>query len=311
MQKGKVYKDDQVSPDSSSFFFILYNSLIDSSIMKLFGLLAIATAVNAATSFNLFSSKEGSRYDGKHILNRPDNIEVGDGDGISFVLNDDGSLVDAPAGKYVNFKSDLAYLGVDHIKDFSINDGKLQYKGESKWYGCPGINNALGYDTKCGDRDGFDLVVYNQGNCDNVYPGVKSPFYLKAWSTDGSKFQNTPIKKVESHAHVFAVGGDDGKDVILNFQDDDTSLSDQDGRGVKHDSDTGEVGNVAPFGREAATPGFSIDGDHLVFENRDEWRACPSGDDKHSLADNDCEGGTPIVLQVVWKAELLSTKKGH
>lgn len=278
--------------------------------MKYLSIITTITAASAATSFNLKASKEGSQYDGKLILNRPDHIEVGDGDGISFVLNDDGSLVDAVAGKYVNFDSDLAVLGVDHIKDFSIDGDRLLYKGESKWYGCPGINNALGYDTKCGDRDGFDLSVYNKGDSDNVYPGERAPFYLKAWSKEGSQFLNTPIMKVDSHPHVFSVGGDEGKELIVNFQDDDTSLVDQDGRGVNHDPNTGEMGSVAPFGREAATPGFSINGDHLVFENRDEWKACPSGENKFSLADGECTGGTPIVLQVVWKAELYTTKNG-
>ncbi|XBA50430.1 hypothetical protein SBP28_005005 [Candidozyma auris] len=253
--------------------------------MKYLALAAIATAVNAATSFNLISTKAGSIYDGKHVLNRPEHIELGDGDGngISFVLNDDGSLVDAPAQKYVNFESDLAFLGSDHITGFSISDG-------------------------CQDRSGVDLVVFNEAECDNVYPGApKSQFYLKAWSEEGDQFSNTPIKKVDSHPHVFAVGGDEGKDLVVNFQDDGTSLVDEDGRGVKHDSNTGEVGSVAPFGREPATPGFGINGDHLVFEGRDDWKACPSGPDKFSLSDGDCEGGTNIVLQVVWKANLLKS----
>ncbi|QWW25435.1 hypothetical protein CA7LBN_004322 [Candidozyma auris] len=278
--------------------------------MKYLALAAIATAVNAATSFNLISTKAGSIYDGKHVLNRPEHIELGDGDGngISFVLNDDGSLVDAPAQKYVNFESDPAFLGSDHITGFSISDGKLQYNGASKWYGCPTINNALGYDTGCQDRSGVDLVVFNEAECDNVYPGApKSQFYLKAWSEEGDQFSNTPIKKVDSHPHVFAVGGDEGKDLVVNFQDDGTSLVDEDGRGVKHDPNTGEVGSVAPFGREPATPGFGINGDHLVFEGRDDWKACPSGPDKFSLSDGECVGGTNIVLQVVWKANLLKT----
>ncbi|PVH18324.1 uncharacterized protein CXQ87_001245 [Candidozyma duobushaemuli] len=267
--------------------------------MKLLGILTITTAVNAAISFNLKSKKDGSDFDNKNVMNRG-RLTLGDDAGIDFVLNDDGSLVDGPSKKYINFKSDLAELGDDHLKGFSVKDNKLRYDDKNEWYGCPKDDSALGFKTGCDDKQEIDLELENVKECDNNYPDERDLFFLRAWSTKSDKFQNTPIMKVDEHPHVFSVGGDKGKDLNLYFFDDKGSLADQDNRGVNHDSKTGEVGNVAPFGRSGATPGFSIDGDHLVFEGNDNWRACPSGDDEYSLADNDCTGGTPIVLQVVF-----------
>lgn len=130
-----------------------------------------------------------------------------------------------------------------------------------------------------------------------ITPGKK--FHLVAINS-GSKFQYAAIKKVDSHPHVFSVGGNEGQDLTLSFQDDKTSLVDLTGRGINLDSNTGELGNVAPFGRAPATPGFSIvDGD-LAFGGKQAWKACPSGGDKYSLANNDCTGGTGIALKLVY-----------
>lgn len=116
----------------------------------------------------------------------------------------------------------------------------------------------------------------------------------------GSEFQYVPIKNVPSHPHVFSVGGDEGSNLVVSFQDDKTSLVDLTGRGVNWDSKTGELGLVAPFGRQAATTGFSIvDGD-LALDGKQEWKACPSGTDRWSLATNDCTGGTAIALKVIY-----------
>lgn len=277
--------------------------------MKFLGILAIASAVNAATTFNLRASKHDSQYDGKDVLNRG-TVTLGSDAGIDFVLNDDGTLVDGPAKKYINFNRDLAELSDSRLEGFSIKHGKLYFNGHNQWYGCPKDGDAVGFKTLCDDRKRINLKLENvKTNCDNVYPGDdddddddddKDNFQLKAWSTESDKFQNTPIMKVDEHPHVFSVGGDKGKDLEVHFSGDDGSLSDQDGRGVNHDSDTGEVGNSAPFGRGKPTPGFSIDGDHLIFEGKDNWRACPSSESEYSLANNDCVGGTPIVLQVVY-----------
>lgn len=116
----------------------------------------------------------------------------------------------------------------------------------------------------------------------------------------GTEFQYVPIKNVPSHPHVFSVGGDEGSNLVVSFQDDKTSLVDLTGRGVNWDSKTGELGLVAPFGRQAATTGFSIINGDLALDGKQEWRACPSGTDRWSLATNDCTGGTGIALKVIY-----------
>lgn len=123
-------------------------------------------------------------------------------------------------------------------------------------------------------------------------------FKLKATTTDDDFFDKTPIKKVDSHPHVFSVGGNEGNDLSVKFQDDGSSLVDDSGRGINVDGDTGEIGNVAPFGREPATPGFSVKDGRLLFNDEDHWRACPSGDDKFSLTNKDGEGCKTIILEV-------------
>lgn len=122
-------------------------------------------------------------------------------------------------------------------------------------------------------------------------------FVIKAWSALGDQFKNTKIFKVNSHPHVFSVGGTEGTELFLRFGDN-GALYDQDGRGINLDLTTGEMGNSAPF-KGQATTGFGLKGDHLVFRNQDIWRACPSGPKTFSLSLSPCTGGTPIVLQKV------------
>ncbi|ODV81874.1 uncharacterized protein CANTADRAFT_43909, partial [Suhomyces tanzawaensis NRRL Y-17324] len=114
----------------------------------------------------------------------------------------------------------------------------------------------------------------------------------------GTQFQNAPIKKVPEHLHVFSVGGNDGSDLSLTLKQDGT-LVDQDGRGIYVDPNTGEFGNVDPWGQEKPSSGFAITDGHLTYQGKDNWKACPSGDNKFSLANNDCTGGTGIALSVV------------
>lgn len=131
-----------------------------------------------------------------------------------------------------------------------------------------------------------------------IAAAANQQFFLKATSTDDNTFDKTNIKKVDSHPHVFSVGGDEGKDLVVLFQDDWTSLVDEDGRGVNVDSNTGEVGSSAPFGREPATPGFYIEDNRLKFNGEDHWRACPGGGDKYSLTNKDGPGCKTIYLDV-------------
>ena len=119
----------------------------------------------------------------------------------------------------------------------------------------------------------------------------------------GSQFQYNSIKKVPSHVHVFSVGGTDGSDVTLTLKPDGT-LVDQDGRGIYVNPETGDFGNVDPWGIQKASTGFSIKNNNLVYNNQGNWKACPSGVDKYSLANNDCVGGTGVSLYVVNPTEV-------
>lgn len=130
----------------------------------------------------------------------------------------------------------------------------------------------------------------------NVEPGKKFGIIAIA---SGSQVQNAAIKQVDSHPHVFSVGGNEGNDLTLSFQDDKTSLVDSNGRGVNLDSNTGEVGSVAPFGRAPATTGFSIADGELTFDNSKDFYACPSGNG-YSLSHKECVGGTGIGLKVIY-----------
>lgn len=121
-------------------------------------------------------------------------------------------------------------------------------------------------------------------------------FNVRASAPD-TQFDNNPIKKVDSHLQVFSVGGDEGNDVSLTLKSD-TTLVDQDGRGIYVNGDTGDFGNVDQWGSQEPSKGFAIKDNHLVYNDADNWKACPSGSDKYSLANNDCEGGTGIALDV-------------
>lgn len=130
---------------------------------------------------------------------------------------------------------------------------------------------------------------------------ASSQFSLKARTVDDKSLEKVPIKKVDSHPHVFSVGGNAGEDLVVQFQKDEESLVDSTGRGVNVDPNTGEVGSVAPFGRAPATKGFSLLGKHLRFDNADHWRACPSGENQFSLTIKDGPGCKTIQLEVEFK----------
>ncbi|GEQ71092.1 hypothetical protein JCM33374_g4773 [Metschnikowia sp. JCM 33374] len=116
----------------------------------------------------------------------------------------------------------------------------------------------------------------------------------------GSAVQNSGIKKVQEHPHVFSVGGSEGEFLTLTFDNDNTSLVDQDGRGINLDQSTGELGDVAPFGRQPATKGFSIKNGHLAYNGNIDWNACPSAPNKYSLSNKECTGGISIALRVIY-----------
>lgn len=111
----------------------------------------------------------------------------------------------------------------------------------------------------------------------------------------GTQFQNQPIKKDGGNLHAFTVGGVTGTELLVSFQNDYSTLVDQDGKkiivdaqGDLFDSDT------------TATGGFSIHDNYFTHDGSEAWSACPEGNDVYSLSVNECTGGTDIVLQVVY-----------
>ncbi|CUM45269.1 uncharacterized protein AC631_05146 [Debaryomyces fabryi] len=136
-----------------------------------------------------------------------------------------------------------------------------------------------------------NAVPVTRGDFKDIHFGVEA-------SNSGSKFDCDPIKKVDSHPHVFSVGGNEGSDLYLTLRED-GSLVDQTGRGIYIDPSTGEFGNVDPWGEQTPSCGFEIKDNILIYQGTNDWKACPSGPDKYSLARNDCTGGTDIDLKVL------------
>ena len=115
----------------------------------------------------------------------------------------------------------------------------------------------------------------------------------------GTPVHNQDIKKVDSHPHVFTVGGDEGSTVFLNLNDD-TSMSDASGRGIYMDPNTGEFGNVDPWGEQQPSKGFTICPNGLCYNDNCNWRACPSAPGVYSFTQSDCIGGTDIRILVAY-----------
>lgn len=278
----------------------------------------LATAL-AAQGFNVVTIRSGSQYQYQSLSTQDSKVIIGSDQGINFVLNDDGSLGDTTTNKYLNIKDGQFVVGDSAQTGFSILDGHLVYNNEDNFLVCPSDNTVV-FNAGCDGSLGIALRVINQSEVDEFKPTeptttAEAPKPTETASNDeivagkqfhllaihsGSQFQYVPIKKVDSHPHVFSVGGDEGDDLTVSFQDDKTSLVDSTGRGVNWDSNTGEVGNVAPFGRAPATQGFSISDGDLTLNGQQNWRACPSGPNKWSLATNDCVGGTGLALMVVY-----------
>lgn len=286
--------------------------------MKLtLSLLSLLSIAIAGTSFGAVTIRSGSQYQYATIVSG-DVVTVGSGDSVEFVLNSDGSLVDAKTNKYWNVDDEKNIIELtEPLKEFSIKDTNLYYQGKQVFtvnqdgqkLNVGSVSDSVGvaiYVT--GQKDVADITPAGGDNTDSDdTDGADAPSkdikFGVVSIASGTQFQYAAIKKVESHPHVFSVGGDEGTDLSLTLKTD-TTLVDQDGRGIYWNPDTGELGNVAPFGRQAATAGFAIKDGHLVLNDADNWKACPSGENKYSLANNECTGGTGIALSVVDATEV-------
>lgn len=291
-------------------------------------ILTLAAVASAAKTFSLVTIRSGSNLQYASVYNKDDKVYLGSGDSISFVLNDDGSLTDKKTGKQVSASNKLIVEGTQKDTKFGISNEHLTYGGKEVFVACHGAGNTyqLALDGGCSNSVGVALSV--QGLQDSgskpttvttstkpkptAKPTTAAPpkatnqpappaaskkdFGLVAIRS-GTKFQHNAIKKVASHPHVFSVGGTEGEDLKLTLNADGT-LVDQNGRGIII-RPSGEFGDVSPWGDEASTKGFAIKDSNLVLNGKQDWKACPSGENKFSLAVNDCTGGTGIALLVV------------
>lgn len=297
----------------------------------------IASAL-AAKSFGVITIHSGSIYQNSGLTVSGDSVGVGSGTFLDLVLNDDGSLADKESKKYLNVKenSEVSLTSTSQ-KGFAIKNSALTFDGTEPFVVC---SAKLAEGNACSDSVGVRLRVVSEKDADNYYPSsdststaphsttlvTKTATAAAATTTtaaaaaslatdgtitpgkkfgliaihSGSEVQNSGVMQVSEHPHVFSVGGSQGSDLTISFEDDKTSLVDSNGRGVNVDSSTGEVGSVAPFGRAPATTGFSISSEgHLTFDHSEDFYACPSGNG-FSLSDKSCEGGISIALRVVY-----------
>lgn len=284
--------------------------------------LALTAIAAASSTFSLLTIRSGTTYQYLSIGAATGSLVL-TSSGVVFELKDDKSLYDTQNKKYITL-SDGLYVETDTPdKAFSVQDGYLSY-GKDSFYACP-AGKIVKLASSCSNPDGSPIALRTQAAAVSSAATSATTKTVKATSTahtttkatatpaasgnskpfgiiaihSGSQFQNVAIKKVADHLHVFSVGGDAGTDLTLTLLSDGT-LTDQDGVGINWDSKTGELGDVDPFGKEKPTAGFSIKDGDLYLHGKSNWKACPSGANIFSLANNDCTGGTSISLHAVY-----------
>lgn len=284
-------------------------------------LLTLVAIAQAAKEFGLVTIHSGSQLQYQSVLTKDNDptLYVGSGGDERFTLNDDGSFVGSDGKKFGFTDAGVATEegnGITASTSFGLDSESLTYDGKQIYRACPNANKD-GYVISIKDcTDGLGVVlravdikdVESKEEPKEEEPKEEEP--KKEAPSDqpsnfglitihsGSNVHLAGVKKVDSHPHVFSVGGDEGKDLTLSFNSD-GSLHDQDGRGVYVDPNTGEIGNVDPWGQQSASTGFSVENDDLEFQGNAGFWACPSGGNKLSLSRNECTGGTSVALHVV------------
>ena len=300
--------------------------------MKYLSILALISTALAAQSFSVVSIRSGSKFQYAGISADKGGLYVGSGfANVDLVLLNDGKLYNKATGKYVNVENNLLVESDEGKSKFTFDNNYLYSEDKKGFYACPadGDKYALGL-SQCSNGTPIALRLNGVKDIGDFDPSKQSPQTTttevkpvqttlvtktaeKQAPTDapagsfgliaihsGSQVQNAAIKKVDSHLHVFSVGGDEGKPVSLILKLDGT-LVDQDGVGILIDSNTGEFGDINPnpWGTETPSTGFSIQDGKLAYQGKTDWKACPSAPNKFSLARTDCVGGTSIDLKVV------------
>lgn len=125
-------------------------------------------------------------------------------------------------------------------------------------------------------------------------------FALNA-KVDGHPLNDAQIKKVDSHPHVFSVGGDEGQWELLTLNLDDAHLIDSSDTAIHIIPETGEFGNIGSWGQDPSGP-FDIVNDDLCYQGNCDWEACPTPDGRYSLihSSGNCDGSTQIKLRATY-----------
>lgn len=288
------------------------------STLTLFIFAAISAAAPIGTPhFGLISLRSGTVYQFQALGTKNSALAIFTGED-DFQLQGD-LLFDVTANKFIILSNGVFVTSDTAGTGFSINDNNYLEYNLNGFYACPSGSDVQITDN-CQDPNGSPVAIsIVHPNAPLPAPPSTSTIIVTPTTTittststttcvpvkfdvvaisPGTQFQNAPINKVFSHLHVFSVGGNEGTSITLTLLGDGT-LRDQDGVGIFWDPNTGEFGDVDPWGVQKPTPGFYIENGWLNLNGESDWKACPSGDDKFSLANNDCTGGTPIGLAVV------------
>lgn len=321
-------------PSASSIrnLFLLHCKIIMqfTSVLSQLSLLALATA---ALEFGLLVIRSGSIYQYSTITQSGDNLVVGSSQDYMVRLNDDGSVSTVDGSKYLSINDANQYVfGSKKTTGYSLSNGHLSGPGD--FLACPATDGTVYLSSKCDAGLGIALraVGLKDVSSTTTTPSTtstKKPATSSKPSTlvtkrssstssaasasatagtfagkrvqvscKGCSIDKKNVTYVDSHPHVFAVGGSQGTAVQLTLFSN-TTMVDGTGRGINVDSSTGEVGLVNPWGTEAATKQFSNAKGMLAYKGNTTFYACPSGGDTPSLSVKKCTGGDSVQLTLI------------
>lgn len=297
---------------------------------KVLSQLSILALATAALEFGLLVIRSGSIYQYSTITQSGDNLVVGSSQDYMVRLNDDGSVSTLDGSKYLSINDANQYVfGSDKITTFTISNGHLLTP--EGFMACPATDGTVFLTSKCDAGAGIALRAVGMkdvssktttptttSSLKSATSSIPSTLVTKRKSStasssatagafagkvaqvscDGCPVDKKNVTFVESHPHVFAVGGSQGTAVEFTLLSN-TTLVDATGRGINVDSKTGEVGLVNPWGTEAATKKFSNAKGMLALKGKNTFYSCPSDGDSPSLSVKKCTGGHAIQLSLI------------
>lgn len=256
-----------------------------------FSILTLCAIASSAKVFDALTIHSGSSVHLQGINQKDGALYVGgSGSPVQFVLNEaDGSLSDVNTTQtiYENSNYEIVEAAEGQSSNFSLSNGVLQYNNKD-FFACP-LKDEYLLSTDCSDGTSIELKALDVTDVDVGF-GVLSIH-------SGSQFQYANINKDSSKPQTFFVGGELGSPVNFTLKADGTLYEGT--QAINVDSNN-VVGDIAPNGRVSPSSDFSIQQNHLAYQNSTNFYACPSGDD-YVLA-TECEDGTAISLLVSGKS---------